>query len=135
MTRNPFGQWLRQWRKARRLTQSELAAEIGFTDAYISAIERNATEKAKGEPIRPSEEFVEKAATALRRPLEEARVLAGYNPSPVPVTLREVESMKIEKWQNGELVPVEVTTDKAKQLLELREQARKLMEQIEKLTV
>jgi transcriptional regulator with XRE-family HTH domain len=133
--RSPFGDWLYQWRRARKLTQAELATAAGCSDSIISAYETGKKKEKSQEFVDPEPELVEALATALRRPVQEARILAGYNPSPVPVTLREVESgITVEKWTNGEFVPVEMTTDKAKQIQELREQARKLMEQIDKLT-
>jgi Predicted transcriptional regulators len=92
MAETQFGKWLKKWRKARRLTQVQLSAEIDYTDAYISALERGVKHDS-GADIRPSEDFVEKVATALGRPVEEARLLAGYHASPIPVTLSEVSEI------------------------------------------
>lgn len=75
-----FGDWLRVTRKLKGLTQKELArkAEDVCTDAYISALERNADVGKRGQPTRPSEEIVEKLAYALGQPVALAREMAGY---------------------------------------------------------
>lgn len=88
-----FGVWLKKWRKARRYTQQELAAKAGCAYSLISMYERGARAEKSGDWMRPEPELVEKLSIALSRPVEEARALAGYNPSPVPVSLRDVDRL------------------------------------------
>jgi transcriptional regulator with XRE-family HTH domain len=90
---SPFGAWLRKWRKARGLTQIQLAAAAKCTQSTISEHERGVKQEVGGDFIRPEPDLVERLATALGRPVEEARALAGYNPSPVRVTMSEVSEI------------------------------------------
>lgn len=91
--KNEYGKYLKKWRKARGLTQKELAEKMEFSSQRISEVERSAPHSTSGGFVRPSEEFVEKAAIALDRPVEEGRALAGYNPSPAPLTMAEVSEL------------------------------------------
>lgn len=98
---SPFGQWLKKWRKARQLTQTQLAVKAGCGQSIISQHERGVRQEVGGDFIRPEPDLVERLATALGRPVEEARLLAGYAPSPAPVTLREVNRIMEENPGSG----------------------------------
>jgi transcriptional regulator with XRE-family HTH domain len=87
---SPFGQWLKKWRLARKLTQVELARKADCGQSIISQHERGVRQEVGGDFIRPEPDLVERLATALDRPVEEARALAGYLPSPAPVTMKDV---------------------------------------------
>jgi transcriptional regulator with XRE-family HTH domain len=87
---SPFGAWLLKWRKARELTQKELGTKAECAYSLISQYERGVRSEVSGEYMRPEPKLVERLATALDRPVEEARLLAGYNASPVPVTMKDV---------------------------------------------
>lgn len=99
-----FGAWLKKWRKARRFTQQELAAKAGCAYSLISMYERGTRAEKSGDYMRPEPELVEKLAIALSRPVEEARALAGYNPSPVPISLREIDRMLTETPGSGVVI-------------------------------
>jgi transcriptional regulator with XRE-family HTH domain len=74
-----FGQWLREARLERGMSQKTLAQSIGVTDSYISLLElERATEQ--GSPIRPSLHLVDAIARTLGMSREEARLAAGYAP-------------------------------------------------------
>lgn len=88
-----FGIWLRKWRKARGLTQVELANKAGCGQSIISQYERGVKRDIGEEFTRPEPELVERLATALDRPVEEARALAGYLPSPIPPTIKSVQEL------------------------------------------
>jgi transcriptional regulator with XRE-family HTH domain len=133
MQTSEFGKWLRKWRKARGLTQDELGQKIGFTGKYVSVLERG-WQQASGEFVRPSEEFVEKAATELRRPVEEARALAGYTPSPVPVTMRTVTRiLEAQEYVDGEIRDVELTPEVREKLSVIADRARELFKAADEL--
>lgn len=73
-----FGEWVRRWRKAKGLTQQELADMVGKTKSYISNIERNEPNPTTNAPIRPRVEVVDKIGKALSKTAAEAREMAGY---------------------------------------------------------
>lgn len=57
-----LGQWLRQRRKEKRLTQAALAALSGVSASYISTIERQQPHSVSGAKLRP-----EPTQSAFRR--------------------------------------------------------------------
>ena len=73
-----FGQWLRKWRKQIGLTQQQLADSVGVTKSHISNIERGKSSSATSAPPKPSLKIIDKIALVLKRPIEEAREVAGY---------------------------------------------------------
>lgn len=73
-----FGNRLRQWRKAKGMTQEELALAVGVNPSYISNLERNFSATTKSGTPRPSEGLVEKFAKVLSVDLDEIRNAAGY---------------------------------------------------------
>jgi transcriptional regulator with XRE-family HTH domain len=75
-----FGQWLKEARKRRRLSQEGLARAAGCTGSYISLLERAAPDKRSGAALRPSVEVVDAVAAALGVTRREARLAAGYVP-------------------------------------------------------
>lgn len=81
-----YGDRLRHTRKAKNLTQEELAEKISahghqVTGAYISMIERGYDRKLDGEPSRPKRKFVELAAELLEDDVDEALIDADYAPN------------------------------------------------------
>lgn len=96
---SPFGEWLHKWRKARRLTQEQLAKLAGCRQSTISEHERGTRQEVGGDFIRPEEDLVERLATALGRPVEEARDLAGYRASLIPPSMRE-QSLALKEAVN-----------------------------------
>jgi transcriptional regulator with XRE-family HTH domain len=70
---SPVGALLREWRAARRLSQLDLALEVGMSARHLSCVE---TGKAQ-----PSRDMVARLADALEMPLRERNTLllaAGY---------------------------------------------------------
>jgi len=70
---NPVGALLREWRAAKRLSQLDLALEVGMSARHLSCVE---TGKAQ-----PSRDMVARLADALQMPLRERNTLllaAGY---------------------------------------------------------
>lgn len=85
-----FGTWLRNARKAAALSQERLASlaathGVRVTGAYISNLERGYDTNKAGKPIRPSHELVEALAKALRVPIDDALLAAGYAPVDTPL--------------------------------------------------
>ncbi len=83
-----FGDWLKQRRKGLRLTQKELAQEVGYAEVTLRKVE--------ADELRPSRELAERLAEALRVPSQEhawflrlARAEAGgIPPLAAPVAAR-----------------------------------------------
>lgn len=81
-----FGKWLRVNRKAKGLTQDQLAVQvsargINTTAGYISNLEREYYKTQFNKPSRPNERLVDTIAEVLGQPLDEARLAAGYAPT------------------------------------------------------
>jgi transcriptional regulator with XRE-family HTH domain len=75
MAAAPVGALLREWRAARRLSQLDLALEVGVSTRHLSCVE---TGKAQ-----PSREMIARLADTLEMPLRERNALltaAGYAP-------------------------------------------------------
>lgn len=73
-----FGDQLYRWRKARGLTQQELATASGVNVSYISNLERNFSATTKSGKPRPSEGLCDKFAKVLGVSRDEVRSAAGY---------------------------------------------------------
>lgn len=83
----PFGQWLRQTRRSKGMTQAELAKKAGYSDTYISNLERGFVTSETEKTPRPKPETVDALATAMASNREEqrtfifeARAKAGFAP-------------------------------------------------------
>jgi transcriptional regulator with XRE-family HTH domain len=76
-----FGEYLFRWRKAKGLTQQELAVAVGVNVSYISNLERDFSANTKSGKPRPSEDLCKRIARVLEVNLDEVRELAGYAPS------------------------------------------------------
>jgi transcriptional regulator with XRE-family HTH domain len=88
---SPAGALLREWRALRRLSQLDLALEVGVSARHLSCIE---TGKAQ-----PSREMIARLADALEMPLREHNALlvsAGYAPkySETPLATRELAPVR-----------------------------------------
>jgi transcriptional regulator with XRE-family HTH domain len=75
-----FGDWLKNKRVARGLSQTNLAGRSGVTKGYISNLERNIRQPISNELVKPSPAVVDKLAKALDASTTEARLIAGYAP-------------------------------------------------------
>jgi HTH-type transcriptional regulator, competence development regulator len=80
-----FGQRVRDLRKARNLTQRELAARLGVSFTYISKVEN---EKLHFGDF-PSEKFIHKLADALDAEVDELLLLADKVPETIRKRVRE----------------------------------------------
>lgn len=76
-----FGKWLVRNRQAAKLTQAQLAERAGIQPSYVSALEREEPNAKDGSPRRPRIDKVDRIAKALRVPVDEARLAAGYAPT------------------------------------------------------
>lgn len=76
-----FGAWLRSAREERGLSLRQLAerAHNVCTFGYIAQLERETLGK-KGQTYQPDLEIVDALAVALEKPMDEARLAAGYAP-------------------------------------------------------
>jgi transcriptional regulator with XRE-family HTH domain len=88
---SPAGALLREWRALRRLSQLDLALEVGVSARHLSCIE---TGKA-----RPSREMITRLAESLEMPLREHNALliaAGYAPkySETPLATQELAPVR-----------------------------------------
>lgn len=61
-----FGDWLREKRRAARLTQDELAELVGCSKTYISSLERDARHTTSGGEVIPSKRMISALAAALK---------------------------------------------------------------------
>jgi len=77
-----FGNWLQRTRKRRGISSADLARRIGVSRSYISALERGQVQLLTGRPSQPALEKVENIANALAVDVDEARMMAGYDPAP-----------------------------------------------------
>lgn len=75
-----FGQKLKVWRKAKGMTQEELALAVGVHSSYISNLERDFSANAKSGKPTASEKLAEKLAKVLSVNVDEMRMAAGYAP-------------------------------------------------------
>lgn len=76
-----FGEWLRKNLNSSGLSNSELARRVEISSTYIGNLVRDYSPNMTSHRApRPSEAVVEKIAKALGRPLNEARLAAGYAP-------------------------------------------------------
>ncbi len=73
-----FGEDLYRWRKAKGLTQQELAVATGVNVSYISNLERDFSASAKGGKPKPSLGLVDKIAKVLDVNADAMRLAAGY---------------------------------------------------------
>ncbi len=75
MSTAPLGALLREWRAARRLTQLDLALDVGVSARHLSFVENGKSQ--------PSRDMVTRLADVLEMPLRERNALlmaAGYAP-------------------------------------------------------
>lgn len=71
---------LRNWRKAKGMTQLELARTSGVNVSYISNLERGFSANTKSGVPKPSEPLVERFSKVLEVDLDVIRLAAGYAP-------------------------------------------------------
>ncbi len=75
-----FGTQLRQWRKAKGLTQQELAVAVGVNVSYISNLERDFSATTKSGKPKASESLADKFAKVLEVDVDTIRLAAGHAP-------------------------------------------------------
>lgn len=76
---NPFGEWLKSRREAKKWSVRKLAAEAKVcSSGYISQLENNTYTTKKGKPTQVDEDIVSGLAAALGANVDEALTLAGY---------------------------------------------------------
>ena len=83
-----FGARLKELRAQARLTQRELAEEIGIDFTYLSKIENGVIPP-------PSEKVILQLAEALHADKDELLILAGKIPSDIVEILRDRETLQL----------------------------------------
>ncbi|MGI8542059.1 MAG: helix-turn-helix domain-containing protein [Aridibacter sp.] len=78
MNENTFGKWLNEHRTNARLSQQALGDKTGMSKQYISVLERGEPHALTNKPVTPAVDIVDALAKALDRPIDEARLAAGY---------------------------------------------------------
>jgi transcriptional regulator with XRE-family HTH domain len=74
-----FGEFLKKWRKAKGMTQPELAKAAGINISYVSNLERNFSANKKGVP-QPSRDLCKRFAKVLEVPEADVLLAANYAP-------------------------------------------------------
>jgi len=75
-----FGSKLKQWRKAKGMTQEELALAVGVNVSYISNLERDFSATTKSGKPKASEGLTDRFAKVLGVDNDEMRLAAGHAP-------------------------------------------------------
>jgi transcriptional regulator with XRE-family HTH domain len=99
------GQKIKGWRKAKGMTQDELALATGVNVSYISNLEREFSANTKSGRPRASEELCGKLAKILGVPEDEVRELYDWPPKSRPANatefLKAVEKLHPDfEWHN-----------------------------------
>lgn len=100
-----LGQWLRQRRKEKRLTQAALAALSGVSASYVSTIERQQPHSVSGAKLRPEPNVIAALADALGASRTEALALAGYAAPGATVRVTNAEEFLRVLEAHGLTVP------------------------------
>jgi len=108
-----FGQRLRELRKAKGLTQRELAQHLAIDFTYLSKLENDR------EGFQPSEKVIVALAEALDGDLEELMLLARKIPSAMRETIASNPNAQRFLRRAGEL-----TEEEWRRILEIAEQER-----------
>lgn len=97
-----FGQRVRQLRKEHRISQQELASQVGIDVGYVSKIEADKVPA-------PSEKVIERLASYLKTNKDELMVLARRAPKDlepfitdnarIPTILRRSKGLSSEDWK------------------------------------
>lgn len=87
--RMSVGQQIRQWRKAKGLTQEELSLAVGVNISYISNLEREFSANTKSGRPRASEELCAKLARVFGVPEDQIRTLYDWPPKAKPTNAAE----------------------------------------------
>lgn len=111
-----FGKSLYTWRKAKGLTQEDLAVAVAVNVSYISNLERNFSATTKSGKPRPSEDLCARFAKVLGRELDEVRLAAGYAPSDQRAMI-EVEGLRFAPHHAEQYTPEEL--EELKQTIEV----------------
>lgn len=109
-----FGQTVRRLRKAKRITQLELAERIGVDFTYVSKIENDRTMRS------PAESTIRKIAEVLGTDCEELILLANKIPQNLQETIVQ------------DTLAVDFLRTVPKFSMDEREEVRKLIERIER---
>jgi transcriptional regulator with XRE-family HTH domain len=73
-----LGEWLQHWRKQFGYTQLALGEAVGVSKQHISNLERRQQHATSGAESNASIELLDKLSRLFKRPIKEARILAGY---------------------------------------------------------
>jgi transcriptional regulator with XRE-family HTH domain len=100
-----FAEWLKTYRKAANLSLRKLADRINnlCSDAYLSQLENRRYVGKKGNTMQPDLEIVDALAVALNRPVNEARLAAGYAPITQMTVPEEIASIDFSAFEKKDL--------------------------------
>lgn len=73
-----LAEWLRHWRNEFGYTQTALGQAVGVSKQHISNLERRQQHATSGAESNASIELLDKLSRLFKRPIKEARILAGY---------------------------------------------------------
>lgn len=107
-----FGDQLYRWRKAKGLTQQELALAAGVNVSYISNLERDFSANTRSGKPRPSEALCEKFAKVLDVDLSDVREAAGYS------ALGDVASFEIGERAQVKLADKNLSVEEQREIAE-----------------
>ncbi len=115
-----FGQWLRENRKAKGVSQAALAElvsarGINATAGYISNLEREYYKNQHGEPSRPNEKLVDTIAAVLDASPDDARRAAGY--ASIDLPMMELDGLRFAPLHAEQYTPEEL--EELKQTIEI----------------
>ena len=74
-----LGNWIKQNRREKEMSQAELGERVGCRGTYISEIERAHPHSTTGKPTRPNVELLDKMAELFGENPNIPRRLAGYS--------------------------------------------------------
>lgn len=75
-----FGKWLLETRKAKGLTQEQLAKKAGVSKPYIGHLENSRPHSTTDAPPQPAKDKVIAIAEALNEDVDSVLLLAGFAP-------------------------------------------------------
>lgn len=126
-----FGVLLKRWRKAKGLTQQELANKARVNISYVSNLERDFSATSRSGTPQPSVELVDTLARILGVNADEARLAAGYAPNnPSGLNLDVADDLRVsllngKDYTDEDRAEFEIGLGAAYEALKARIEARK----------
>lgn len=108
-----LGDWLRQHRKNKGLTQKQVADRAGVSFSYVSTLEREQAHSITAKAVQPRRDRVAALAKAVGGNIDEALKLAGFSPK----SAMETESAEFVFKFGAGLIGYDELTDIQKELV------------------